>query len=138
MIDQPPTTSSSDVNTLGQFRGIWMEIEQNYQNASLTVSTNLMGLNGWEDTAFSFFFKAEECVVGEKTLKGPQFSCYKGPPLPILMKGKEGKIELNLSTAITEIQVVPLEGKNNFWGANFLVSYLLEPKQREYVWTLSS
>lgn len=134
MVDQPDKTFHFDSSlSLGHFRGIWMEIEQKYQDANLQLDLTMMGLNGWEGTSFSFYVKASECYINGKPLKSTPFAPYKGVSPHLEFKGIEGQFELKGPDTV-RVEVIPLEGKRSFWGANYLISYAFEPERRRYNW----
>lgn len=132
LIDQPLSTSS-----MGQLRGIWLETEQGFKNEQLTVTTNFLGFDGWDGVAFSFYVKAKRCAVESgMTLKPRSLNRYEGTVKPLALEGDKGIIHL-VSSLEGTMQIIPLGGDNNFWGADFLVAYFLKSNEKKYIWTLN-
>lgn len=135
LVDQPVTSPSSV--QLGEFRGIWFEIEQELMDQQLHIRTNCLGLEESNLVAFSFFIKAEKCWVNTKTPLLPKtFNRYEGNPQPIVLESKQNSFKLQIQQA-SGMQVIPLGGGVNFWGADFLVAYLLNPNQNQYKWLIT-
>lgn len=133
MIDKPLFSSS-----LGQLRGIWMEVEQGFKEGELTLKSYFLGFEGWDDVAFCFYVKGKSCYLDGNTRLLPRtFNNYKGEVKTLLIEGKQGSIELH-STSQGVMQVIPLGGQESFWGADFLIAYLLDSNEREYRWILSN
>lgn len=132
LVDQPGASGSK-----GKFRGIWLETEQELKDQRLKIHVNFLSLNGWEGVIFSFFVKAQQCLLESGQILNPKtFERYEGRVAGISFLGATGKIQLNSFPYTGTMQVIPLEGENSFWGADFLVAYLLDPKQRQYQWQL--
>lgn len=135
LVDQP----SSLPFQIGRFRGIWFEILQELKQARFNLKTSFLGLDGWEGTAFSFFAKADKCRVGdEKILLPSTFDRYEGNVQPIYLDGKHSSLCLSMPSFKGTIQAIPLGGKSSFWGANFLIAYILHSDQRHYQWQMES
>jgi len=85
--------------------------------------------------AFTFFVKADNCLVGGvQSVKPRSFSRYQGRVASIQMQGKLSSLSLEAHHKHGEMQVIPLGGGDNFWGADFLVAYILNPAESRYQW----
>lgn len=138
VVDQP---EASPWQHFGQFRGVWLEIEQEFKEKHLSIQTNFIGLNGWETLAFSFFVKAAKCSVSSLSLFPRTFDRYEGKLCPLIFEGKQGAVHLATSdlgpgSESISMQVIPLGGGSSFWGADFLVAYLLDSHQSRYQWQI--
>ncbi len=134
LVDRP---SSSP---LGEFRGIWLEVEQAFKASCFCLDVRLLGLEmeNWEALSFSFFVRAEKCLISSlKILQPRTLERYEGKGEELTFEGEQGKVKLESSSFQGILQVVPLAGENHFWGADFLVAYLLDPKQAAYQWRVS-
>lgn len=117
------------------FRGIWLEIAQEYKNHHLKIHTTLLGLDGWESVAFCFFVRVQKCVINSTRVFLPgKLDRYEGEIVPICLNGSHKELELSASSLEGTMQIIPLGGGNNFWGANFLIAYTLVSDQRSYDW----
>lgn len=133
LVDEPSLSPFQ----IGKFRGIWLEVVQEFKQPCLNLNASFLGLDGWEGTAFSFFVKAEKCQVGSiSTLLPGTLERFEGKAHPLQLKGENGWVHLNISAFNGTLQIIPLEGKQNFWGANFLISYIMNPDQRHYQWEI--
>ncbi len=132
LVDQP----ASSPFEVGKFRGIWLEVAQEFKKPHFYLKTNFLGLDGWESVAFSFFVKAIRCRVQsqEQCLSPRTLERYEGEVQTVTFEGQENILELRSLSCKGAMQVIPLAGGNNFWGADFLVAYLMTPEQRQYQW----
>ncbi|MDP1880932.1 MAG: hypothetical protein Q8K60_08340, partial [Parachlamydiaceae bacterium] len=131
MVDEPAQSEFG----FGKYRGIWLEVVQEYKRPLFSLKTTFLGLNGWDSVVFSFFVRAKQCVIGnDKTLFPNTLEHYEGEVQSIYFHGKEIKVGLNSIGHNGKLQVIPLSGGNNFWGANFLVAYQLTNDQSHYEW----
>lgn len=131
LVDQPSSSSFEPK----KFRGIWLEVAQEFKKPHFYLKTTFLGLDGWEGVAFSFFIKAARCKIQSQILHPLTLDRYEGKAHTLLLEGQEHLLELRpLAFKGTTMQVIPLAGGNNFWGANFLVAYLMTPDQRDYQW----
>ncbi len=138
LVDQPFPQQSSSLFKLGQFHGIWFEIEQELKDKQLAINASLLGISGWESVAFSFFVKAQICQINSQLSLYPRtFDRYQGDVQPLILKGEQGVLRLNLLSPSGTMQVIPLGGGTSFWGADFLIAYLLDSHQRHYHWQLA-
>ena len=135
MIDQP--SSKSSYFEFGQYRGIWLEVVQEFKRPQFLIETNFLGLDGWDSVAFSFFIKAQSCVLSDnKTIYPRTLDCYEGDVCPLIMSGEMGEVRLDHQGFNGQMQVIPLSGEKSFWGADFLVSYHLTSDQSRYSWNI--
>jgi hypothetical protein len=131
MVDQPSHSSFER----GQFRGIWLEVVQEFKKPHFYLKTNFLGLDGWESVAFSFFVKATRCLTQSQQYLLPRtLERFEGPAQNLIFEDGEIQLELRSLSFKGTMQVIPLAGGNNFWGADFLVAYLLSSEQRQYQW----
>lgn len=130
MVDQPSTDSR-----IGIYRGIWLEVNQEFKLPHFYININFIGLDGWDSVGFSFFIKAKYCHIhSHKTLSSGTPEGYEGESRALTFSGLETEIELNPIGFEGTMQIIPLSGNNDFWGANFLVSYHLSSACSHYQW----
>ena len=93
-------------------------------------------MDGWDSVAFSFFVKALRCRVAsqQEFLYPRTLERYEGEVQTVAFEGQDHVLELRSLSCKGTMQVIPLAGGNNFWGADFLVAYLLSAEQRQYQW----
>lgn len=131
MVDEP----SSD--GMGGFRGIWLETAQEYHERSLHINTQMLGFSNWDGVAFSFFIKAKKChIENGVSLNARSLNRFDGTVSSVTLQGDKHQLVLKARHSGGSMQIIPLAGGNNFWGADFLVAYLLEPGQSAYGWEI--
>lgn len=133
MVDQPSVSSLHS----GIYRGIWIEVAQEYRHSKFQIKTSFLGLDGWESVAFCFFVKADQCQIDQMRLLPGKLERYEGRVFPLTLEGEHSKLELT-AQASGNMQVIPLCGGVNFWGAHFLVAYHLDSRQRHYTWSVKA
>ncbi len=130
MVDQP----SSSPFKVGQFRGIWLEVVQEFKKPHFHLKTTFLGLDGWDSVAFSFFVKAAQCKIQSQVLYPRTLGSYDGETHSLLLEGHDNQLELSLLSIKGRMQVIPLAGGDNFWGADFLVAYHMTADHCHYQW----
>lgn len=130
LVDQPSSSSFE----MGKFRGIWLEVSQEFKKPHFYLKTTFLGLDGWDSIAFSFFLKATRCTVQSQILHPRTLKSYEGEAQVILLEGEKSVLELRPLSFKGTMHVIPLAGGNNFWGADFLVAYLMNSDHRHYQW----
>lgn len=82
-----------------------------------------------------FFFKAKEALIEDRgaTLHAKGLEKHRGRALPVsfFAGGETMRIE---PWQAGEMQLIPLSGGDEFWGADFYLSYDLSPKRSSYGW----
>lgn len=136
-VDQPTGLQPPSPYSLGLFRGIWIEVDQILAKNQVHLNANFLSLDGWESVAFSFFIQAQACRVGEEQVNLRSLSRYQGAIKPLLAEGAASSFQLQALHQHGSMQVIPLGGGNNFWGADFLVSYVLDPSESRYRWQIT-
>lgn len=63
---------------------------------------------------------------------------YEGEVHSVILEGKESSLELYPELCKGVMQVIPLVGGNEFWGADFLIAYHLDPQHSHYQWNMIS
>lgn len=118
--------------------GGWIESRQEFQEDCLTIKTQFLGLFKQQELFFSFFVKCKNCVVdGEKTIRPRSLNRYLGKVASLKLQGEKSSLLLKAEQNHEEMHVIPLGGGDNFWGADFLIAYLLKGETDQYSWQLS-
>lgn len=132
LADRPTRTGA-----LGKFQGIWLDIEQEYKAPHFFLRTKLLGLDGWEDVAIGFFVRTKCCHVGSSSLHPRKPNRYEGVPCQVVLEGMDQQVTLTPPAGAKKMEVIPLSGGDDFWGADFLIAYPLVSDQRTYEWRLN-
>lgn len=130
MVDQPASSLDG-----AKFRGIWLDVVQEFKNPDFYLKTTFLGLDGWESVALSFFVKASRCLLpGGNCLFPRTLQRYEGAAQTLTFEAERSVLELRPLSFKGTMQVIPLGGGNDFWGADFLIAYVLNQDQRQYQW----
>jgi hypothetical protein len=122
----------------GGTKGGWLDCQQELKGGILTITISAYPLDPLEPLAFAFFAKGYSCTIDrEQTLHPRSFDKYHGGIQPITIDGTEGTIHLTALPGKGELQIIPLAGGAHFWGADFLIAYILEPKVLTYTWKIT-
>lgn len=131
LVDQP----SNSPFEMGLFRGIWCEVVQEFKKPHFYLKTNFLGLDGWDSVVFSFYVKASRCMTqSQECLLPRKLERYEGAAQTVTFDSEESALDLRPLSFKGKMEVIPLAGGDNFWGADFLVSYHLSPDQGVYQW----
>lgn len=121
----------------GEHSGFWIDTKQSYQDEQLSIETVFRGLFDIGSLAFAFFVKAQSCAVETiKVVNLRSFDRYQGEVKTIILQGNKTSLTIEAGQKLGEMQVIPLGGGNNFWGADFLVAYLLDSQESKYSWLI--
>lgn len=121
----------------GDHSGFWIDARQSFDKNQFLIEMIFRGVYDLSALAFAFFVKAQTCIVDARQIIRPRsFERYQGVVRPIRCRGKQASIEMTASQKLGGMQVIPLGGGDNFWGADFLVAYLLDPQSPTYSWSV--
>lgn len=116
----------------------WVTSRQEFNKGRLAIEINFQGLFEQDDLVFSFFIKCKSCLVdGSKMVRKRSLNRYSGQSASVTLEGMDGSIVLEAKQFHPEMHVIPLGGGDNFWGADFLVAYLLNDNLISYSWQLT-
>lgn len=132
-----PDQHSSVPSVLGKFRGIWLEIEQEYKKPRFQLNARFLSLEGWEGIAFSFFIKAKRCKIESRILSPRTLERYEGAGMTVVFEGEEEKLALQPLFSVGKMEIIPLAGGDDFWGADFLAAFHLSVEESRYQWQLA-
>jgi hypothetical protein len=119
----------------GESSGVWCDVEQSYVDEVLSLSVYPYADDGEKKCSFVFFLSGEECIVGDKVIMADNLEKYRGKVSSVHVRGRYSVVEiLSEGFAGGEMQVIPLAGGDNFWGANFLVAYSMPLSSHTFSW----
>lgn len=137
-VDQP-NFAVSQPGFFDKYRGIWIDVDQEYQKGRFKLGAKFLSLDGWENTSFSFFVRADFCELKDGSILKPQtLKRYEGKWIDFCFKTQLASIEISPSVKEGILKIIPLSGQKNFWEASFLVSYEMVPTQSHYQWTITN
>lgn len=82
---------------------------------------------------FLFFLRGKKIAIGQRVVQSASLDRYCGDVVEIILIGELEQIQIN---ALQEgkMEIIPLAGENNFWGADFLLAYEIDPERNKYQW----
>lgn len=141
IVGKPPCKNSAALFRNAEHSGIWAEISQKFDEDAFHLSATFLGLKESEEMeslAFSFFIKAKHCEINGKKIKSCSLDRYQGAVRTINFHSDRNSVKIDSLRTDGEIQVIPLAGGDNFWGADFLIAYLLKSKLQTYHWQIKN
>ena len=118
--------------------GFWIDTRLEFQKAHLSIETVFNGIFDQKIFAFVFFAKAPTCLVdGRQAIEPRSFQRYQGKIRPVYLKGERASLAIEAGHKDGEMQVIPLGGGQNFWGADFLIAYQCNSDEECYRWQLA-
>ncbi|MBS4168521.1 hypothetical protein [Parachlamydia sp. AcF125] len=138
------TPQQMDLQSLPNFRNglssqIWVDVEQAFviKENILSISASFMSLNEVQELAFVFFVSADCCQVEEGSIFYPKtFAHYRGNSASILLKKGDSHLLIKATAEQGHVEVIPLAGGDNFWGADFLIAYRVDSSQQTFCWDI--
>lgn len=131
-----PSHQSAPLYRNGTPSGIWMEAQQHFHQGTLKIDATFLGLSCPESLAFTFFVKAKHCSVNGSVVNPRSLARYRGKPSPICLHGEDAALWIEAESENGELQVIPLAGGDNFWSADFLLAYTLDPHYPSSQWKI--
>ncbi len=102
-----------------------------------TLETKLLKYNEADPIYFAFFVSAEKAIVeGTPPFLPATLHRYFGNSLPVIFEKKGERLKV-CPKAVANMHIIPLAGKHYFWGANFLLAFSFEEKNRKQVFEIS-
>jgi len=123
----------------GQHSGVWMDVKHQWKEDALNIEASFLSVEELENLAFAFFVKAPRCQIGEALHVRPlSLDRYQGQIQPVSFIERERNLIIAAHQQHGEMQIIPLAGNESFWGADFLVAYILDSNHTTYQWTIRS
>lgn len=124
---------------LTEHSGIWVDVIQKYVSGELSVEVFPYTLSQEEQIAFVFYVQGTSCrLKNGLKVKPRSLEQYEGRVESISLQGSTATIELDEGSQVQHMQVIPLAGDDNFWGADFLIAYTLPLKAKKFSWKIRS
>ncbi|HEV8051222.1 MAG TPA: hypothetical protein VGP47_01920, partial [Parachlamydiaceae bacterium] len=131
-----PRISGAEPKEISSHGG-WITNRQEFKNGSFIIETEFQDLFEKNEFLFSFFVKCKHCVInGDKIVRPRSLNRYTGKAASIQLQSSETSLYLQAGQSHDEMHVIPLGGGSNFWGADFLVAYVVNTNK--CVFSLSS
>jgi len=115
----------------------WLETKQTFNESVLKIETTLLSV-AKNPLAFVFYVKGSECeIVDCRLIQAQSLDHYLGIIKPVIIKGNGREIKIEAGSGVSKLELIPLAGDNNFWGADFLVAFHLHPDFPKNKFTIS-
>lgn len=116
----------------------WMEAELSFMPKKLDITALFLEVVENPPLSFSFYLKTPMCTLPSgESLKPCSLNRYHGNVQPITISNSKTSLTLSTPNDIPSMEIIPLAGGDNYWGADFLVSYSLQPSFRPYSWNIN-
>jgi len=135
---KPVYSTSSPLFRNGQRCQAWLDLKQEFKHDYLSLDARFFG-DTPKELAFTFFVKAKSCTIQETRKVLPRtLDHYQSSPGAILLSGETQQFSIETPHRHGEMQVIPLGGGDNFWGADFLIAYLFDfHSTAAYTWQIN-
>lgn len=115
---------------------IWIDAKMSYRKDHFEIESTFMNFE-MDNFAFVFFVKAQSCYVdGQYEVKPRSLENFQGKAQKITLIGKDTMLVIQGDPKSHMMQVIPLSGRENFWGADFLIAFLQKPDPLPFKWTI--
>jgi hypothetical protein len=123
------------MNTKNQ---VWMDTTLKFTPRSFDIEASFLGMKKDNAQAFIFYIKTPifELPSGE-VLKPYSLDRYEGRSQNIKIENEGVILNLSSSNEFSKMEVIPLAGGDNYWGADFLLAYYLSPSSSSYRWNIN-
>lgn len=114
----------------------WLEVDINYQKETLTIK--LQPLKVPKEAYFVFYLIANQCLIkGEKKVLYHSLDQFCGKSCSVSFLSKNKILNIDPTENHADMKIIPLEGQQSFWGANYLIAYHLNPKCSTFGWKIT-
>jgi hypothetical protein len=110
-------------------KDVWFQVEAKEEGFSL----HSLGITFEKPMAFVFYVKAGECRIGDRVFKPKSLQRFLGEASVVQFDEAFLAIDRPL-----KIELIPLAGGENFWGADFLLAFWLSPLSNKVFFHLRS
>jgi hypothetical protein len=101
----------------------WIHLQVLAEKSSLNLSVKRIDFFDFSELYLVFFVKAEKVVIDKTFHLHPHtLDRYEGKSASLSFQKGKGSISLGSDSEVN-MQVIPLSGKDHFWGSQFLVAY---------------
>lgn len=112
----------------------WIELEFLNTNNLLKLTISLTGEPCKLPLTFAFFIKSKDTeMIGNKQVKPKSLDKYIGPSTQVVFQGTSKKFSI-FPCFEEKMHLIPLQGKNHFWGADYLLACEISHFQKKYIW----
>lgn len=105
----------------------WMQMEAYFEAQKLNLSYRLQEDRRAENLVLVFYLKGDHLTIGGKeTLQAGSLERYQGKAAALELRAEDEKIFIELRLEVgddVKMQIIPLAGGDDFWGAHFLVAF---------------
>lgn len=116
------------------YSGVWMKTKMEGNLSELSIECTFESVHPLDALRFIFFGKGESCWVrGLHKLSPRSLDRYQGPVQGVTLVGKEGNVHIEVPKGVSHLEVIPLAGDENYWGADFMFTYILNAPKVNFI-----
>lgn len=102
----------------------WLHVHFSFKAFEIELNVQWLGLTSDKKNFFVFYVKADTAHIGDEVFLSKSLQRYRGNGKQVSFNGKDFIIECSKAQVI---ELIPLVGKDYFWGADFLLAISLNP-----------
>jgi hypothetical protein len=107
---------------------VWLRVRGDAGDRSVNIYLDSVGVQPEKPIAFVFYIRADECRVDGRVFKPRSLTRYSGTAEGVEFMAKSSKMLFSTDPGL-KIEIIPLAGDRDFWGASFLLAIWLPPFQ---------
>ncbi len=131
-----PKLSESSSEVSWEMTSGWLELDISFQQNYLQVQVNPLKVPG--QTYFIFYVVADQCLIkAQKKVLYRSLEQFQGDICSVSFLNKKNAFNFDPLFSKGSMKIIPLEGGESFWGANYLIAYGLSDQESSYQWEIS-
>lgn len=113
-------------------KGHWVDATQKWEQDRLSVEMHFLDNQPRKDLTFVSYVQAESCQLESGIeVKSTSLERFRGGNAKLFFTSGDRQLEMTAAGAST-MEIIPLAGGDNFWGANFLISYPIDGQSLQW------
>lgn len=136
VVGLPHFTIESSLLNMWQHPKCWLDTKLTYEKEYFTVKIKPLRLN--QEVYFVFYVIADQCLIkGEKKILYQSLEQFQGKACSVSFLNKTKIMTFDPLLKEGSMKIIPLEGGQSFWGANYLIAYHLNNKYSTFEWKIT-
>jgi len=119
----------------GDLDNRWLQITTDIQKDRYKLKIRFYDNLSFDGYFLSFYVKADSITLGESLLTKGSLESLDGAHPTITLRTSESVLHIK-SLFETDVKIIPLSGKDAFYGADFLISYKIDLNIPEFIWDI--
>lgn len=103
-------------------REIWTELNLIRNNNAIDIFLRIENFGIQDPLALAFFIVGEKILVGDQEMRSGTLTRFKGESKLVVSHTENETLQI-IPISPSSMQIIPLAGKNHFWGSDFLIAF---------------